>query len=225
MRISHSLHNRWPQVPGVKIIENWKIHEIVVGLLCAIVAGCSGGPSALKPPSLDPGSAAAKAMTLFDKDGNGYLSLEELKACPGMLASINIYDQNGDQKISAEEIVQRLEKFVKRGVALSRLSATVRLDKRPLADATIRFLPESYLGDAIKPAVGKTRRMGSATMAVADEDLPMNQRGIRGIHTGTYRVEITHPKIEIPAKYNTETTLGYETTPGNPYVTFDLKSR
>ena len=31
--------------------------------------------------------------------------------------------------------------------------------------------------------------------------------------------------IKIPAKYNTQTTLGYETERGKPYADFDLKSR
>ena len=46
-----------------------------------------------------------------------------------------------------------------------------------------------------------------------------------GVHYGTYRVEITHPTINIPAKYNTATTLGYETERGNPSTSFELKSR
>jgi hypothetical protein len=43
------------------------------------------------------------------------------------------------------------------------------------------------------------------------------------VHYGTFKVRITHPSIQIPAKYNTETELGYETEVGNPYANFDLK--
>ena len=86
-------------------------------------------------------------------------------------------------------------------------------------------MPEPYLGEEIKQAAGTTGKSGAASIAVPDEELPKNQKGIRGVHSGTFRVEITHPEISIPAKYNTETTLGFETNPGNPYVTFDLKSR
>ena len=164
-------------------------------------------------------------MALYDKDGDQKLSESELQASPGLLMSINTYDTDGDQVISQEEITTRLQKFVEYGVALLRLSASVTLDGRPLGGATIRLVPEPYLGDELKAAIGTTRSKGSASMAVPDEDLPENQKGIRGIHAGTYRVEITHPEKTIPAKYNTETTLGYEATPGNPYATFNLKSR
>ena len=205
-------------------IASIRFHLFALGVVVGI-AGCSGRPPALRPPDLDPESAAKVAIALYDKDGDGILSSTELEACPGMLESLTTYDRDSDEKISQEEIVQRLQRFVARGVSLSRVAASVRLDGGPLGGATIRFIPEQYLGDEIKRATGVTRRQGSATMAVAVEDLPENQKGIRGVHSGTYRVEITHPEISIPAKYNTETTLGYETKPGEPYVSFELKSR
>jgi hypothetical protein len=189
------------------------------------MVGCSGAPSALLPPDLDPEAAAEQAIALYDKDGDGALSLDELEACPGILASLEVYDQDDNEKISQEEIAQRLEKYVDQGVTLARLSARVSLDNKPLGEATVRFIPESYLGEGIKTASGLTRKGGSASMAVADEELPENQKGIRGIHPGTYRVEITHSTIKVPAKFNTSTTLGYETTPGNPYAMFKLQSR
>ena len=197
----------------------------VISLLILVVVGCSGGPAALEAPDLDPADAAQGAIALYDKDGDGKLSSEELQACPGILVSLELYDQDGDGFVSQEEIAQRLQKYVDGKVTLARVSARVSLNKKPLADATVRFIPESYLGEAIKPASGVTRKRGSATMAVAKEDLPEEMHGILGIHPGTYRVEITDPDGKVPAKYNTETTLGYETTPGNPYATFDLKSR
>ena len=98
------------------------------------------------------------------------------------------------------------------------------MDGRPLSGATVKLIPEKYLGDEIKAAVGVTNDGGSATMRIPDEDLPEAQRGIVGVHYGTYKVEITHPTMKIPAKYNTQTTLGYETERGNPYADFDLKS-
>lgn len=190
----------------------------------SLLAGCSGGPAPLELPDLDPAAAAEAAMDLYDNDGDKKLSSKELAACPGLLASIQAYDLDSDESISQEEIATRLEKLMEQAAVLSRLTVTLTLNKKPLPDATIRFVPEPYLGEAIKPATGKTLKRGVASMAVADEELPEEQKGIRGIHPGTYRVEITHPSVEIPAKYNTESTLGYETTPGNPYASFDLKS-
>ena len=208
----------------LRVIETSRLSPASVCLF-AMFVGCNGGLSALEPPELDPESAAQEAMALYDKDGDHALSKSELEACPGLAASLKVYDSDKDGMISQQEIVKRLERFVTRGIALARLSVTVTLDKKPLANATVRFVPEPYLGEEIKPASGTTRKRGSATMAVADEDLPENQKGIKGIHAGTFRVEITHPQKKIPAKYNTDTKLGYETTPGNPYASFKLKSR
>ena len=197
-----------------------------VGLVVfALACGCSGGPPALAPPGISPGDAADEALTLYDKDGSGDLSEEELQACPGILVAREVYDANGDGTISREEIEARLQKFVDSKVALTQLVAVVRLDKRPLEGATVRFIPEAFLGESIKEATGVTGKSGGAMMDVADSDLPGNQAGLVGIQFGTYRVEVTHPETMIPPRYNTDTTLGYDTQPGNISVAFDLKSR
>ena len=62
-------------------------------------------------------------------------------------------------------------------------------------------------------------------MRIAEEDLPESQKGMVGIHNGTYRVEITHPEVSIPAKYNTETTLGFEPAGASIRATFELSSK
>jgi len=109
------------------------------------LTGCSGGPAALKPPYLAPETAAAEAIELYDTDRDGVLSLAELDACPGILASIAVYDLNNDKKVSAEEISQRLQKFVDSKIAIGRLIVSVQLDHRPLENATVRFIPNLIL--------------------------------------------------------------------------------
>jgi hypothetical protein len=64
-------------------------------------------------------------------------------------------------------------------------------------------------------------RGGQVQVITEGEDNP-------GAPIGMFRVEITSPDVKIPAKYNTETTLGVEVSPvTNPYqsgpITFDLK--
>jgi len=194
-------------------------------VLVTMIFGCSGGPPALTPPDLRPAASAEEAIALYDNDGSGDLSVDELQDCPGMLAALKTYDLDGDKKISRDEIKTRLQRFADSRVALIQLVAVVRLGNRPLVGATVRFVPEPYFGSAIKPASGKTGRSGGAMMDVDDSDLPSNQAGLVGIQFATYRVEITHPEITIPPKYNTNTTLGYDTQPGDPGVRFDLKAR
>jgi hypothetical protein len=55
------------------------------------------------------------------------------------------------------------------------------------------------------------------------EKAPAHLKSMKLIQYGTFKVRITHPTTKLPAKYNTDTTLGYETIPGEPFVNFALK--
>jgi hypothetical protein len=46
--------------------------------------------------------------------------------------------------------------------------------------------------------------------------MPKGAPQIELMQPGLYRIEVTHPSRKIPAKYNTETTLGIEITSANP---------
>ena len=84
----------------------------------------------------------------------------------------------------------------------------VRLHGSLLEGATLRFIPESYSGKAVQPALGTTDEYGQTTIAVTDVDLPDEQKGLIGAHLGVYKVEITHPDRSIPPDYNAETIWG-----------------
>ena len=62
-------------------------------------------------------------------------------------------------------------------------------------------------------------------MSVPAEDLPENLRLVALVHVGTFKVRITHPTIKLPARYNTDTELGYESEVGNPFADFALKDK
>ena len=190
-----------------------------------IFLGC--GKSSVKPPSVNPGSAADKVIELCDKDANGLLSASELAASPGLLSAFAQYDTSGDKQLSKEEIVARLTEMYAVGTGLSAFNCRVTLDNRPLKGAHVRFVPESFLGEDVKLAEGDTEGGGSASIGIADEELPAQARGLKLMQTGIYRVEITHPKTNLPAKYNSQTTLGYEYHPTNPddVVVFRLQSK
>jgi hypothetical protein len=163
-------------------------------------------------------------MEIYDADKNGSLSKAELEKCPGMLAAVAVYDSDGSGSISRDEIVARITALRKLGVGLARLVCDVSLNGKGLKDAVVDFEPETYLGDEVMPAQGITNERGIAQIAISSDKLPASQRHLKAIHYGTYKVRITHPSIKLPAKYNTETTLGYESRPGDPYATFVLKS-
>jgi hypothetical protein len=200
---------------------------VVVGLciLLPVTAGCSRGPARVPAPSIDPDSAADKAIELYDTDHDRALSDNELARCPGIRTTISLYDQDGNRSIDREEIIRRLSDLLKNRVGLTQLRSRVTYRGRPLPDAQIVFEPEPYLGDEVQVAEGTTNSHGSAQIGIAEEYLPENVRNMKLVHYGTYKVRITHPTIKLPSRYNSETTLGYETRIGDPFATFALTDR
>ncbi|MCH2114224.1 MAG: hypothetical protein MK171_04855 [Pirellulales bacterium] len=185
---------------------------VVVPALC----GCQpGGGSAIKPPSVDPAGAAEAAIQAHDADGDGKLSRTELVGCPGLLVSISKYDTNGDRHLGEEEVSSRLASMYSGGVGLTIRQCSVLVGGRPLSGATVRLIPEEFLGGAVLTAEGVTDVNGQAQLAVDDAKLPADQRGLDAMQPGVYRVEITHPNRKIPKRYNSETTLGHEVHPGD----------
>ena len=201
---------------------------VLTGSLLLSYVGCTGKPSRVKPPTINPDKAGKMAITQYDRDGNRLLSEEELDQCPGLKRAIELYDSSGDQSVSADEIAARIRKWQDTKVGLMSVGCEVRLHGSPLEGATVKFTPESYLGEAVQPASGTTDEYGRTTIAIADVDLPDEQKGLVGTHLGVYKVEITHPDRSIPPDYNAETILGQEIAQDNPVmlempVVFELR--
>ena len=177
----------------------------------------------MTPPRIDPDPAASEAISLYDSDKDGSLNAAELAKCPGMLSEIKSYDTDANGLVSREEIAARIKDLRRHGVGLTRLNCDVTVNGKGIQDAIIEFEPEPYLGNEIKASQGVTDDRGVAQMAIPADQLPVDQQDLKAIHYGTYKVRITHPKMKLPAKYNTETTLGYESRPGDPFATYSLK--
>ena len=170
------------------------------------VSGC-GGLSPVKPPDVDPDEAAAAALADYDADGDAQLSADELKKLPAI--KLKGVDSDGNGQISANELAARLRQWTEGRAGMLSFHCTVTLDGSPLSDAVVLLEPEPFLGDAVKPASGITSN-GDAILKIDPELLPTDQRMLRGVQPGVYKVRITHKSITIPARYNTETTLGQE---------------
>jgi hypothetical protein len=195
-----------------------------IGFAFAVfIAGCSGGPQRVKPPKIDIDAAATQAIELYDTDHDGKLSENELSKCPGVLVMLTGYDTNGDKHVDAAEFNARLKSLLQSGSGATQLAANVSFKGKPLSGCTITFEPEPYLGTDIQIAQGVSGNSGIAEVGIPEDKAPAALKNFKLIQYGTYKVRLTHPTIAIPAKYNTETTLGYETIPGQPTVSFALK--
>jgi len=177
-----------------------------------LMAGCTSRPSRVNPVEIDASSASGQAIELYDKDGSGALAGDELNAVPGIKKYLDKYDRDGNQEVTRNEIADRLNDWANQKAGLMGRTYVINLDGRPLAGATVTLVPETYLGENVKPASGTTGPTGLARMTHAEADLPKsaNGRAIPGVKGGTYKVQVTHPSRKIPAKYNTATELGDE---------------
>jgi hypothetical protein len=121
----------------------------------------------------------------------------------------------------------RVQQWLEQKVGIRSFQCVVKLDGRPLEGATVKFVPEPFMGGAVEEASGVTDAGGSAVLAIDDAKLPENLKGFRGMKPGFYMVQITHPDKSIPDRYNIATILGQEISSdlGSVNVVFDLKSR
>jgi len=179
-------------------------------LMFSGLVGCgNSGPPAVVP-DLPDSSAADKAMELYDTNHDGFLDANELEKVPGLKAAIKQVDTDHDGKISKQEIADRIKFWADLG--MGRLSTKCRVTKngKPLAGAKVVFVPEKFLGGTIQSGSGTTSALGYAD--VASPYAP--DASVQGLSPAFYRVEITKDGEQIPAKYNTETTLGAEISGG-----------
>ncbi|MBA4187098.1 MAG: hypothetical protein C0467_03685 [Planctomycetaceae bacterium] len=172
------------------------------------LAGCSGGPdlSPVATRSYDSESMAKAAIQQFDKNTNGTLELAELDSCPGLKATFTHIDTNNDNKLTAEELKARFEGYRTAGAVGYTLRVT--LDGIPLPDATATLTPESFMNGAISEVTGKTTADGTLSKYSVDG------RELPGLPSGVYRVTVTKDGLGLPAKYNTQSTLGCEVSGG-----------
>jgi len=198
----------------------WHVAVLLALSLALAAQGCGGGNDKRpKLPRLSPAEAGAAAMAAFDTNKDGNLDAKELEKCPALRerkpdgtfgGPIPTVDKDGDGKITAEEIATRLREYESRKVALVGVSCQVANENLPLTGATVTFTPEAFMGTSVKPAQGVSEEGGEVNLQIEGEGYP-------GLHCGFYRVTVSKKdaqgKETIPARFNTNTTLGFEVGP------------
>jgi hypothetical protein len=196
-------------------------------ILCFAALSTAIGCGDRRTYLVDPAVSSKAAIEQYDKNGDALLDETELKACPALLNALRAFDDSKDKKLSREEIAEEIDYMYQRNSGLTAITCSVALDGSPLSGATVKFVPEKFLGDKIKTAEGITNGAGIASMSIPAEELPKELRRTAALRVGIYRVEITHPTRKIPPKYNTESELGFDFHAGDhvqPPV-FKLASR
>jgi len=173
--------------------------------LLTLALGCGPArPARVVAPPLDVAAITKGLLAKADANGNGKIDPAELGRAPGIADGVAILDTDGDKAVSAAEITAWLARVVESKVAITSAFVLVKHKGKPVADATVKFIPESFMGTSSKPAEGTTDKNGEANVTI-----PGGQ--FSGVNCGIYRVEITGQGSDgkpLPAKYNTATTLG-----------------
>ena len=168
----------------------------VVLISLSAIGGC--GPKGLPQipsPDVDVDVAAAEAMRQYDKNTDGRLDEAELKACAVFASLQKSFDADGDGQIGEQEIADHLQRLFAAEAGLINVSCLVTHDGKPIAEATVEFIPEPFLGDAFQRASTITDSSGLGSLGIAPDTLPEELRSLRMMQAGLYRVEIRHPSL------------------------------
>jgi hypothetical protein len=203
---------------------------VLVAGVAAVFAGCNFGPSAVRPPAIDPSRAGSEAIVSYDSNHDGVILGGELEHAPAIKAALARLDTNGDGGVSADEVAARVKAWKDMQSGMTSVRMHLTLDGQPLVGAKVTLQPEAFLGNEIKVATGTTTQFGDVSPTIAPEDRPApNLPG--GAHFGLYKVivsSVVNGKEIIPTRYNSETTLGQEVSYDDPgmksnNITFALK--
>jgi hypothetical protein len=195
----------------------------VLGLL----HGCSPGPTRVAQLYLDSSKVSSDAIKQHDKDGDGKLNKDELKAIPAIANTIAQYDTDNDSQINAAEIAARIDKWQAMKVAFVSCSFVVNLDGKPLADAQVRLEPEAFLASVLATCQGTTDARGRVSPSQVSPTNDANS-GLTGVPPGLYKLIVMHPKLDKLSHYNTSSSLGLQVAPDDPslmMLEFNLASQ
>ena len=185
-----------------------------------VMTGCSRGPARVKQPAIDPAAAGTRALEAYDTNRDGAIAGAELDASPSLKSARSRFDANQDGGISAAEIAERIKAWKAMKTGLASVRCQVMLDGKPLAGATVDFVPEPFLGAEVKPARGTVNQFGDVAPTVSDADKP-DPKLPGGVHFGLYTVTIAKPtdgQETVPARYNAKSTLGLEVSYDEPGI-------
>jgi hypothetical protein len=177
------------------------------------LAGCSKAPKSYAPV-VDADAAGKAALEQYDTDKDGKISGSELDQAASLKSNLGKIDLDNDKALTAEEISKRIRFWQTDKLYGSRrpVRVTVFHHRTPLEGVEVKLVPEKFLGDKMKTVRGTTEFNGTAILMCENsgpDDPP-------GVGPGFYRVEITKSGEPIPPKFNSDSTLGLDTTADNP---------
>jgi hypothetical protein len=196
--------------PGLSCVRS---RTALIAAVCGLgISGCSSRPARLTPPAISPATMAAALIQPGDSDGDGMLAGDELTAVPVLASLLGQFDADGDGRLAKAELETWLETIRDSRVAVTSFTAIVRQGGTPLSGAQFTIDPLPPFAATIKAAEGLTDDRGRTSPAIPGAAYP-------GVNCGIYTVRIEGSAANgrpLPAKYNTESTLGIAVGAGLP---------
>ena len=197
-----------------------------------VLTSCRYGTATVKQPGIDASGAGSGAMETYDTNGDGKVAGDELEKAPALKVALPRLDTDKDGGVSADEVAARVNAWKAMSTGMTSVRCHITLDGRPLPRATVTLEPEAFLGDEIKSAFATSNPYGDVSPTIPPEDRP-DPTLPGGVHFGLYKVRISrivNGKETLPARYNTETTLGQEVSYDDPgmasnNIRFELQSK
>lgn len=212
--------NPRPGLFGIIMAIRTLTRGLLVFAAILLATGCSRTPARYYPPKFDAQALGEQAVAKLDADQNQLLEAKELAASPALAADLKKLDRNGDQQLSAEEIGAKVEEWTAGRIGAVGVICFVTRAGQPAANIQVKFIPEPFLGDVVKPATGVTDSQGGASMTAEGQKVS----GV--MQCGYYRVELSTAeggRETIPAKFNAKSILGAEVRPNRrDPIAFDL---
>jgi hypothetical protein len=195
---------------------------VLVGL-----TGCTGGAAAIPPVNVNINRVVDQMLADYDTDKNGALSRAELEAQPALAACLVRCKPNQGNEISVEQLKKVLQVVFDPHTALVSATCLVRRNGQPFAGAEVKLVPLPALKDVLPTGSGVSDSFGATTISPPPEALPSEAPPVPGLMPpGFYLMEVTHPTVKIPEKYNSKTVLGKEVSGETSYrgaLAVDLK--
>jgi hypothetical protein len=185
---------------------------LALASIACLLTGCSNRPARVVAPQIDPQAITDAVFKVADRDRDGSLRAAEQQAVPSIGMAAGRLDADGDKAVTREELLAWLDATRDSRVAITSLAVVLTHRGRPLKTATVRLVPEPFIGAEVQVAEGVTDTDGSAAMSIADAKYA-------GVHCGLYRVEITGTGNDgkpLPERVNAATTLGVAVGAGVP---------
>ena len=101
---------------------------------------------------------------------------------------------------------------------LGQVSGVVTLDGQPLPNATVEFSPEQG-----RPSIGKTDEEGHYELQYTQDETGA-KIGPHKVRIRTFDYATPDAAERVPAKYNEQTELTADVTPGSNTIPFELES-